>query len=538
MLNAAVFFYDLYNQFIHMIKHFLITNRNSFLLFVSILLLQVNFSIAQQTQNQSRKKSGPPNVIYIYADDLGYGEVGAYGQQKIQTPNIDRLAKEDMKFTQHYTSTPVCAPARCMLMTGRNGGHSYIRGNYELGGSEDDKEGGQMPLPEGTYTIGHLMQQAGYKTGAIGKWGLGLHSNTGNPNKQGFDFYYGYLDQKQAHNYYPSHLWKNGQWDKLNNPFIDVHKHPAPDKIKPEDLEAYKGREYAVDKMTGNAVQFIQDNKNGPFFLYLPYTLPHAALQVPDADIKYYIKLFNEKPNLTVSNYVPTYYPHATYAAMVTYLDKQVGIIMEQLKKSGLDQNTIVMFSSDNGPATSIVAGTGNFFNSAGPFRGMKQDLYEGGIREPFIVKWPGKIQPGKVSDLISVQYDMMATLADIAGVKAPKNDGISLLPTFLGNDKAQQKRPYIYFEFPEKGGQVAIRMGNWKGVRTDVRQNVKAPWQLYNLASDIAEKKDVANDHPEIIKQFKAIAKKEHRCAHIMEWEFVDPKFTPLVRVAQAARE
>lgn len=508
-----------------MIRKHVISNPYSFLILL-ILLPPFNNSISAQTQNKSTGKTPRPNIIYIFADDLGYGDVGFNGQQKIKTPNLDKMAKEGMRFTQHYTSTPVCAPARCMLMTGRNGGHSYIRGNYELGGFADSLEGGQMPLPEGTFTIGHLMRQAGYKTGAIGKWGLGLHSNTGDPNKQGFDFFYGYLDQKQAHNYFPSHLWKNGSWDKLNNPFIDVHKQPAKDKITPETLEAYKGKEYAVDKMTANALQFIQDNKNSPFFLYLPYTLPHSALQVPDEDIKYYINLFNEQPKLTLSNYTPMYYPHSTYAAMVTYLDKQVGLVLEQLKKLGLDENTIIMFSSDNGPAASAVELGGDFFNSAGPFRGMKQDLYEGGIREPFIVKWPGKIQPGKVSDLISVQYDMMATLAEITGVKAPQNDGISLLPTFLGKDNLQQKRGYIYFEFPEKGGQVAIRMGDWKGIRTNVRQNQNAPWQLYNLANDIGEKKDLAADHPEIIKQFIALAKKEHRCSHLKEWEFVDPKF------------
>lgn len=511
-----------------MSKNSLINYRRLLLLFLLVMLLTPGMLSAQQAQSRTTGNSRCPNVIYIYADDLGYGEIGAYGQQKIKTPNLDRLASEGMRFTQHYTSTPVCAPARCMLMTGRNGGHSYIRGNYELGQFADSLEGGQMPLPEGAFTIGHLMKQAGYKTGAIGKWGLGLHSNTGDPLKQGFDYFYGFLDQKQAHNHYPSHLWNNGNWDKLSNPYIDVHKHPALEKIKPEDLEVYKGKEYAVDKMTGNAVKFIEDNKNAPFFLYLPYTLPHAALQVPEAeaDIKYYIDLFDEKPNLKLINYLPTYYPLSTYASMITYLDKQVGIVQEQLKKSGLDQNTIIMFSSDNGPAASIVTDTDDFFNSAGPLRGMKQDLYEGGIREPFIVKWPGKVQPGKVSGLVSVQYDLMATLADIVGVKAPQNDGISFLPTLTGNDRLQQKRPYIYFEFPEKGGQVAIRMGNWKGVRTNVRQNLNAPWQLYNLAADIGEKKDLAAGNPDIIQKMTAIAQKEHRCSHIKEWEFVDPKF------------
>lgn len=494
-----------------------------------LFLFQLTRGVAQDSKNAGSLQVGKPNVIYIYADDLGYGEVGAYGQQKIKTPNLDQMAKDGLRFTQHYTSTPVCAPARCMLLTGRHGGHSYIRGNYEFGEYADEKEGGQMPLPEGAFTIGHLMKRAGYITGAIGKWGLGMHYTTGDPNKQGFDYFYGYLDQKQAHNYYPSHLWENGKWDRLNNQVIDVHKQPTipKDQLTPDDLKGYNGTEYAIDKMTDKAMRFIEANKRVPFFLYLPYSLPHAALQAPEADIRYYRNLFNEQPTLTVSNYMPTFYPLSTYAAMVSYLDKQVGMVQDQLKKLGLDQNTIIMFSSDNGPATSIVAGSNNFFNSAGPFRGRKQELYEGGIRAPFIVKWPGKIAPGKTSDLISMQYDMMATLADITGIKAPANDGISLLPTLLGNDKSQQKREYIYFEFPEKGGQVAIRMGNWKGVRSNVRQNAKAPWQLYNLSSDIAEKTDVAGQHPAIIKQFAAIAKSEHRCAHIKEWEFVDPKFT-----------
>ncbi|MEJ7766365.1 MAG: arylsulfatase [Chitinophagaceae bacterium] len=495
-------------------------------LFILSLLLLSHYSNARHLQKPSPAKNARPNVVYIFADDLGYGDVGAYGQLKIKTPNLDKMAKDGMRFTQHYTSTPVCAPSRCMLMTGRNGGHSYIRDNYELGAFADSLEGGQMPLPEGTFTIGHLMQQAGYTTGAIGKWGLGLHSNTGDPNKQGFNFFYGYLDQKQAHNYYPSHLWKNGSWDKLNNPFIDVHKRQAKELITPASLEAYKGKDYAVDKLTANALQFIQDNKSAPFFLYLPYTLPHSALQVPDDEINYYIDLFKEKPVLTLSNYIPTYYPLSTYAAMVTYLDKQVGMVQEQLLKLGLDQNTIIMFSSDNGPAASAVELGGNFFKSAGPFRGMKQDLYEGGIREPFIVMWPGKIKPGSVSDLISVQYDMMATLSEITGVKAPPNDGISFLPTMLGNNAMQKKRAYIYFEFPEKGGQVAIRMGDWKGVRRNVKQNVNAPWELYNLAVDIGEKNDVSAANPAIVQQLKELAKKEHRCSHVREWEFVDPKF------------
>lgn len=471
------------------------------------------------------EKDQRPNIVYIYADDLGYAELGAYGQEKIRTPNLDRIAKEGIRFTQHYTSTPVCAPARCMLLTGRHGGHSYIRGNYELGGFADSLEGGQMPLPEGTFTIGHLLQQAGYKTGAIGKWGLGMHYSTGDPNKQGFDYFYGYLDQKQAHNYYPTHLWENGKWDKLNNPVMNVKPTKA-EAAKNPQYASYIGKDYALTKMGDKAVRFIQENKNKPFFLYLPFVAPHVSLQAPAAAVQEYKGKFPETPYLAESGYVPSQYPLSTYAAMITYMDKQVGRVLEQLKNQGLDRNTIVMFSSDNG-ATFNGGVQADFFRSVGPLRGLKMDVYEGGIRVPFMARWPGKIPAGQVSDLVSAQYDLMATLADITGQKAPANDGLSMLPTMLGKSQNQKKHAFLYFEYPEKGGQVAIRMGDWKGVRVQVRQQAQAPWQLYNLKSDIGEKNDVAAAHPEVVKQMAAIAKREHRCAHLKEWEFIDPKFT-----------
>jgi len=490
-------------------KHLFLTKL--FVIFSSLV------TIAQQADK--------PNVIYIYADDLGYGDIGAYGQQKIKTPNLDRIAKEGIRFTQHYTSAPVCAPARCMLLTGRHGGHSYIRGNYELGGFADSLEGGQMPLPEGTFTIGHLMQQAGYKTAAIGKWGLGMHTSTGDPNKQGFEYFYGYLDQKQAHNYYPTHLWENGKWEKLNNPVIDVH--PAKAEIpKNPNYASFIGKDYALTKMGDKAVAFINENKKKPFFLYLPFVAPHVSLQVPAEAVKEYVGKFKEDPYLAQQGYMPVQYPLSTYAAMITYMDKQVGRVLDQLKLFGLEENTIVMFSSDNGAAFNGGV-QAKYFNSVGPLRGLKMDVYEGGIREPFIARWLGKIPAGKVTDLISAQYDIMATLADIIGVTPPANDGISMLPTMLGKDQLQKKHEYLYFEYPEKGGQIAIRMGNWKGVKTNVRQKANSPWQLYDLSTDIGEQKDVSAQHLDIIKQFTSIAEKEHRCSHIKEWEFIDPKFT-----------
>lgn len=479
------------------------------------------------TKSQTPKQSKPlPNVIYIYADDLGYGELGCYGQQKIKTPNLDRMAKEGMRFTQHYTSAPVCAPARCMLMTGKHGGHSYIRGNYELGGFEDSAEGGQMPLPEGTLTIPQMMKQAGYVTGSIGKWGLGMNNTTGDPNKQGFDYFYGYLDQKQAHNFYPTHLWENGKWDILRNPFIYVHR-PIPKNSPDSAFEYYKGKDYSLTKMADKTLEFIKKNKNKPFFLYLPYTGPHVSLQAPDEAVKEYIGQFNESPYYGEIGYAPSKYPLSTYAAMITYMDKQIGRVMDLLKDLKLDENTIVMFSSDNGTTFNAGGVNAQFFNSVAGLRGYKQDLYEGGIREPFIARWKGKIPGGTTSDLISVQYDLLATLSDLTGIKTSQNDGISFLPTLLGRKDLQKKHDYIYFEFPEKSGQVAIRMGKWKGVKSNIKKNRNAAWEIYDLNADEKESTDISAQHPELVQSFEQILKKEHQPSHIREWEFIDPKFS-----------
>jgi arylsulfatase A len=467
-----------------------------------------------------------PNIIYIYADDMGYAELGSYGQEKIKTPNLDKIAKEGIRFTQHYTGAPVCAPARCMLMTGKNSGHSYIRGNYELGGFEDENEGGQMPLPEGTFTLAKLMKQAGYVTGAIGKWGLGMNGTTGDPNAQGFDYFYGYLDQKQAHNFYPTHLWENGKWDTLQNPYIYVHKAIAKD-APDSAFDYFKGKDYSVTKMGDKTIEFIAKNQKKPFFLYLPYTGPHVSLQAPDQAVKEYIGKFEEKPYRGENGYTSSQYPRSTYAALITYMDQQVGRIMKQLKELGLDKNTIVMFSSDNGATFNVGGADTDFFNSVGGLRGKKQDLYEGGIREPFIARWPGKIPAGKVSDHISAQFDLMETLSEITGVKAWNNNGVSFLPTLLGNETKQKKHDYLYFEFPEKGGQVAVRMGDWKGVKSNMKKNKNAPWEIYNLRTDEKETTDVGAQHPDLAKQFEAIVKKEHQASHIRDWEFINPKFT-----------
>jgi arylsulfatase A len=468
-----------------------------------------------------------PNVIYIYADDLGYGELGVYGQTKIKTPFLDAMAKEGIRFTQHYTSAPVCAPARCMLMTGVHAGHSYIRGNYELGGFADNKEGGQMPLPENTFTIAKLMKNAGYQTALVGKWGLGMSNSTGNPNQQGFDYAYGFLDQKQAHNLYPTHLWENGKWDTLRNSYQLVHEYQnkklALDSI---DFEKFKGKDYAATKMMEKALGFIEKNKAKPFFLYLPLPLPHLSLQAPEEEIKAYQGKFEETIYTgQKGGYVPTKYPRATYAAMISYLDKQVGRVMATLKKLQIDENTLVIFSSDNGATFDVGGVDTEFFNSVGGLRGRKQDLYEGGIREPMMARWPAKIKAGRLSNHPSAQFDVMATLGELTGQKIPVHtDGISFLPTLLG--QKQKTHPFLYFEFPEKSGQVAVRIGNFKGVKSQLKKNKQAPWELFDLANDPSESHDIAKNHPEILKQMDEIVKNQHRPSHIKEWEFIDPKF------------
>lgn len=467
-----------------------------------------------------------PNIIYIYADDMGYGELGCYGQAKIKTPHLDAMAKEGMRFTQHYTGAPVCAPARGMLMTGRHSGHSYIHGNYELGGFEDSTEGGQMPLLEHTFTIAKMLKKAGYATAAIGKWGLGMINTSGDPNQQGFDYFYGYLDQKQAHNHYPTHLWENGRWDTLKNPVITVHKPLDSTQATDKDFAYFRGKEFAPAKLTQKALAYLDKHAQEPFFLYLPYTLPHLSLQAPEEYVKKYIGQFDEQPYYGQKGYAATRYPLSTYAAMISFLDDQVGIILDKIKKLGLDENTIIFFSSDNGATFDVGGANRHFFNSNGGLRGAKTDLFEGGIREPFIARWPGRIKAGTVNPHVSVQFDLMATLAELTNQKIEPTDGISFLPALLGKDAQQQKHAYLYFEFPENGGQLAVRMDNWKGVKRDMRQHPENPWLLFDLSKDVNETTDIAAQHPELVTRFEAIVKKEHRNAHIREWEFVNPKF------------
>jgi arylsulfatase A len=459
-----------------------------------------------------------PNIIYIYADDMGYGDLGCYGQQYIKTPNIDRLAKRGIRFTQHYTGAPVCAPARCCLLTGKHTGRAFIRNNYELSDSSSSKSG-QLPLPRNEETIAETLKKSGYTTAIIGKWGLGSIESEGNPNKQGFDFFYGYADQVHAHNHFPEFLWKNDQQVFLKNNVPTVHPTYKKDEtIDSLEYKKYIGTQYSLDLMTNEAISFIKQCEEKPFFLYLALVIPHKALQVPDETLKIYEK-FDKEPYDGKRGYTPHPRPRAAYAAMISGMDAKVGEIVDQLERLGISENTIVMFSSDNGPAE----GGGldiRFFNSTGGLRGMKGQVYEGGIREPFIVCWPGKITPGTTTDLVSAQYDLKSTLAEIAGQNVFDTDGISFLPTLLGCPGNQKKHEYLYWEFSSGGGQCAIRMGHWKGVKRDIFRNKGGNWELYDLDKDKREVFNIAGEHPDIVARFDQIAS-QRIPSKIEEWNF-----------------
>lgn len=440
------------------------------------------------------------------ADDLGYGELGSYGQEKIRTPHIDALAAEGMRFTQHYAGSPVCAPSRAVLLTGLHSGHAYIRDNDEMA-DRGDVWGdlsleGQRPLLRGTTTIGTLLQEAGYVAGAMGKWGLGGPESTGVPNHQGFDRWYGYLGQRLAHNYYPVHLWRDSTKHVLEgNDYFHPHAR-LPEDADPNDpasYESYSGEVYSHDLIAQEALDFIRENQDRPFFLYLPFTIPHLALQVPDDALAEYEGEFEETPYLGGQMYTPHQKPRAAYAAMISRMDRDVGRILSLLEALHLTDNTVVLFTSDNG-ATWVGGADTEFFESNAPLRGRKAQLWEGGIRVPLIVRWPGRIPTGVVENLPSAFWDILPTLTELAGARTPDGvDGVSLVPTLLGRPADQERHEYLYWEFSQ--GQ-AVRLGDWKGIRA----NPDADLELYDLANDIGEEQDVAADQPDVVAQIEEI--------------------------------
>ncbi len=418
-----------------------------------------------------------PNIIYILADDLGYGDLSCYGQTKFQTPNIDRLASEGMKFTHHYSGSTVCAPSRCSLMTGMHTGHTVIRGNREA------KPEGQTPMPAGTVTIPTLLKQAGYTSGMFGKWGLGAPGSVSDPMVF-FDEFYGYNCQREAHTFYPKHLWHNRQKVELD------------------------GKTYSHDLIMDAAKNFIKTNKDKPFFCYMPVTIPHAAMHAPKDLHDKYRKQFPQFEN-KIGRYAgpKVQNPVAAFAAMVEHMDNGVGEVLALLKELGIDDNTIVMFTSDNGPHKEG-GHDPKFFDSNGPLRGHKRDLNEGGIRAPMLVRWPGKVKAGSVTDHISAFWDVLPTCTDLASVKTPAGtDGISFVPTLLKKGK-QSVHPYLYWEFHEQGGKQAVRIGKWKGVRLNVRKKPNGPIQLYDLSRNLGEEKNIAESNLAIVKKMETIMK------------------------------
>lgn len=480
-----------------------------------------------------------PNIIYIMADDLGYGDIGVYGQTKIETPNIDGLAKAGMLFTQHYSGAPVCAPARSTLLTGKHTGHTPVRGNDEWGErgdvwnyravARDSTLEGQRPLPTQTMIIPKLLKKSGYKTAVIGKWGLGAPSTEAIPTKMGFDYFFGYNCQRQAHTYNPVHLYENEKRYFLENDTIAPGT-GIPIDADPFDVTSYVNYDqpvYAPTIAFDKLMSFVKDNKNEPFFLYWASPIPHAPLQAPKNWVDYYVKKFgDEKPYAFKEGerggYFPTRYPHATYAAMVSYLDENIGKLISYLKKEGLYDNTLIIFTSDNGPST---AGGGDspWFDSGGLFNSKygrgKGFLYEGGIRVPMIASWPSKIKAGTSSDHISAFWDVMPTLCDVVNTKIPEDtDGISFLNT-LTNNGIQNKHDYLYWEFPEYNGQVAVRIGAWKIIWKRIKKGNKNI-ELYNLEEDITETNNMADKHPEIVEKLFEIIKKEHSTPEIAQFK------------------
>lgn len=418
-----------------------------------------------------------PNLIYILLDDAGYGDLGCYGQKHFATPNIDRLAAQGLRFTQHYSGSTVCAPTRSSLMTGQHTGHTFVRGNKEV------QPEGQWPLPAKTVTIPKLLKEAGYATGCFGKWGLGAPGSEGDPVNQGFDWFYGYNCQRQAHTFYPTHLWHN------------------------KDKVELDGKTYSHDLILQQVKTFIAVNKHTPFFAYVPFTIPHAALHVPPEDHDPFRKKFPQFEDKIGRYKGPEVRnPVAAFAGMMTRLDRGIGEIRDLLQQLGIADNTLVMLSSDNGPHQEG-GHQPDFFDSNGPLKGHKRDLYEGGIRAPMIACWPGRIQPGRTTEHISAHWDLLPTLCELAGVKAPRStDGISFVPTLLGRPDQQKQHEYLYWEFHERGKKQAIRLGNWKAIRQDLAKNPDGPIELYDLNQDIGEGRDVADQHPEVIAKIKPL--------------------------------
>ncbi|MDX2442918.1 MAG: arylsulfatase [Bacteroidales bacterium] len=498
--------------------------KNRVLISIGFILFSIAI-IGCSNSDKNKQENIPPNIVFIMADDLGYGELGCFGQEKIITSNIDALASEGMKFTQFYSGAPVCAPARCILLTGKHSGNAFIRGNNEWPergevwnfekASKDPGLEGQYPIPAETITMGKLLQGAGYKTACIGKWGLGAPNSEGVPNKQGFDFFFGYNCQRQAHTYYPLHLWRNEEKVFLDNELVvpGTKLEKGADPNNPASYKKFFQNDYSADLMLDEALNFMDENKNQPFFLYYASPIPHDPVQVPKEYVDWYQESFGEEePYLGDKGYFPNQYPRAAYAGMINYLDDQVGKLVAKLKELGLYENTLIIFTSDNGP-TYAGGVDAAFFDSAKPFKSEhgwgKGFTHEGGIRVPMIASWPGHIEQGTENNHISAFWDVLPTFCEITNIPVPEDiDGISFLPALSSMN--QENHDYLYWEFPSYTGQQAVRIGKWKGIRQNIFKG-NMDIELYNLENDIREENNIALEHPEIVKQIEEIMLIEH---------------------------
>lgn len=461
-------------------------------LFRCLLLLLMGGLLIEQLWAGDSRSAERPNIIFIMADDLGYGDLGCYGQQQIQTPRLDEMAREGLRFRQCYAGNTVCAPSRAVLMTGQHMGHTFVRGNAD---------GAAQTLRAEDVTVAEVLKQAGYRTALCGKWGLGddLPGNTGLPNDQGFDYFYGYLNQVHAHNYYPEFLWENKTKVPLRNKVTRAER-------------AYGGFtggwatervDYSHDLIAEKAMAFVRDNQDGPFFLYWALTIPHAnnegtrgtgnGQEVPDYGV-YAERDWSD--------------PDKGQAAMITRMDSDIGKLLDLLKELKIDEKTVVFFTSDNGPHDEGGHDTERF-QPSGPLRGMKRDLYEGGIRVPMIVRWPGTTPANRISDHQTYFGDLMATAAELAQTQCPPNvDSVTLVPTLTGNSLRQPAHPYLYWEFYERGGKQAVRSGKWKAVRMPMKTG---KMQLFDLTVDLGEAQDLADEYPGVVERLEAMMEEAH---------------------------
>jgi len=491
---------------------------------------------AAQAQPASEDR---PNIVFIFADDLGYGDIEPYGQEKINTPNLQRMAEEGLKFTQFYAGATVCAPSRSVLMMGLNMGRTPVRGNNPTYNAAGDEVTGQTPLPNGAVTVAEVLKEAGYRTGAFGKWGLGGLGTEGHPNRQGFDEFYGYLDQWRAHYFWPEYLIHNDEKVPLEGNEVET-AYAGRDIVIPGAGQPIRKGTYSHDWISERALDFIEESQDEPFFLYVPSTIPHKSLQAPQSAMEQYLDDDGESvfppgaPHPEGHHYSAQDQPRATYAAMISRLDREVGRILDKLQEEGLAENTIVFFTSDNGPPGEGEGSDPAFFNSNGPLHGFKGEVYEGGIRVPMIAWWPGRVPAGETTDLISYAGDFMTTAAELAGARLPDKtgylrgassreallddlsnrnerdplDSISLVPTLLGNPEGQEEHEHLYWESYSGTPKQAVRMGKWKAIRIPM---ITGDIQLFNLEEILLEQEDVADENPDVVKRVDEIMKESH---------------------------